>query len=104
MLIEGFPRLGLPALDPLKIDKIDLDQDEKSPVNIKLNFKNIKLSGLSKAKVFKLSGLNRNPQGDKIEIRLKAPKLEIAGPYKANGKVLLLPIQGDGICNMTLGR
>jgi hypothetical protein len=82
---------------------MDLEQDEKSPVNIRINFRDINLSGLSNAKVYKLSGFNRNPQGDKIEIRYKTPKLTIMGPYKSFGKVLLLPIQGDGICNMTLG-
>lgn len=103
VILEGFPRLGLPSLDPLKIDKMDLEQDEKSPVNIKLNFRNINLTGMSTSRVYKLSGFNRNPQSDKIELRFKTPKLQIMGPYRTEGKILLLPISGNGICNMTLG-
>lgn len=101
--IQGFPLLGLPSLDPLWIDKMFLKQDEKSPVNIDLTFRNVTFSGFSNARVYKLSGFNRNPQGNKLDIRLKSPKIELHGPYKAMGRVLLLPIQGDGICNLTLG-
>ena len=103
-MLEGFPLLGLPSLDPIKIDRLDLERDEKSPVNIKINFRNINLSGLSKAKVYKLSGFFRKPQGDKIEIRIRMPSLQITGPYKSKGKILLLPINGDGTSNMTLGK
>lgn len=95
--------LGLPVLDPLRIDQMDLKQNEKSPVSIELNFRNVTFSGLSKARVYKVSGFNKNPQGNKLDIRLKSPKIELQGPYKALGRVLLLPIQGDGICNLTLG-
>lgn len=82
---------------------MDLEQGDQSPVNIKLNFRNITFVGLANAEVYKVSGFNENPQGDKLDIRFKTPKITIAGPYKINGKVLILPIQGDGLCNLTLG-
>lgn len=82
---------------------MDLEQGGQSPVNIKLNFRNITFVGLSNAEVYKVSGFHQNPQGDKLDIRFKTPKITIAGPYKINGKVLILPIQGDGLCNLTLG-
>lgn len=90
-------------MDPLRIDKMDLIQGEESPVNIKMNFRNISMLGLSNARVYKISGFNRNSAGDKLEIRFKSPKIAIVGPYKSIGKVLILPIQGEGNCNMTLG-
>lgn len=94
LLIKGFPQLGLPQLDPLRITKMDLEQGEQSSVNIKLNFRNITFSGLSQSQVYKVSGFNRNPQGDKIDIRFKTPKIVIFGPYTSIGRVLVLPIQG----------
>lgn len=103
MFLLGFHQLGLPSLDPLRIDQMELKQNEESPVNIELNFRNVTFSGLSKARIYKLSGFNKNPHGNKIDIRLKSPRIELYGPYRANGRVLLLPIQGDGICNLTLG-
>lgn len=81
---------------------MDLTQGGKSPVNIVLKFKNTDLIGLSKAKVYNVSGFNKNPQGDSIEIRLKAPVIQLYGSYKINGRVLILPIQGDGMLNFTL--
>lgn len=81
---------------------MDLEQGDSSPVNIKLNFRNITLSGLSHAKVYKISGFNRNPNGDKLDIRFKAPEIAVIGPYKSIGRVLVLPIQGEGMCNMTM--
>lgn len=82
---------------------MDLEQGGQSPVNIKLNFRNITFVGLANAVAYKVSGFNQNPQGDKLEIRFKTPKITIAGPYTINGKVLILPIQGDGLCDLTLG-
>ncbi|CRK98039.1 CLUMA_CG011408, isoform A [Clunio marinus] len=99
---QGLPGIGLPSIDPIRIEKMDLIQGEKSPVNIALHFRDITFSGLSKAKVYKATGFSRNPQGDKIDIRFKAPKIAIQGPYKSKGRVLLLPVSGNGFCNMTL--
>lgn len=71
-------------------------------MNIKLNFRNIELLGLSKARVYKVSGFNRNPQSNKIDIRFRIPRIVISGPYKTIGRILVLPITGEGIANMTL--
>lgn len=57
-----------------------------------------------KFKIFSHSnrGFNEKPDG-KYEIRLKGPRAELVGPYRVNGRILILPIQGDGISNITLG-
>lgn len=38
----------------------------------------------------------------KKEIRINAPVISLVGNYSINGRVLILPIQGDGRCNLTL--
>lgn len=38
----------------------------------------------------------------KYEIRLKGPRAELVGPYRVIGRILILPIQGDGISNITV--
>lgn len=48
------------------------------------------------------SGFQTNPEG-KYVFHLKGPILYLIGPYKISGRVLVLPIQGDGISNTTLG-
>lgn len=42
--------------------------------------------------------------GQKYEIRWKGPVLQLIGPYSIKGKVLILPIQGVGISNMTISK
>lgn len=47
------------------------------------------------------SGFNEKPEG-KYEIRLKGPRTVLFGPYSVKGRILILPIQGTGISNITL--
>lgn len=47
-------------------------------------------------------GFGANPEG-KYLLSLKGPPLNLVGPYKINGRVLILPIQGVGRSNITLG-
>lgn len=97
-LLIGNPELGLPQIDPLKVDKIDVAQDA-GPVTIKAAFRNIDLSGLSKAQVYKISGFD-DPGKKKLEIQLKTPLASAVGPYRVKGQVLVLPIGGDGIIKL----
>lgn len=49
----GNPGLGLPAIDPLKIDRINIqDSNGGGPVNINLFFQNVSMSGLSNLDVY----------------------------------------------------
>lgn len=50
---NGNPGLGLPAIDPLRIDSIKI-QEGGGPVNINLEFKNVTLSGLSNLEVYEM--------------------------------------------------
>lgn len=42
------------------------------------------------------SGFGKDPEGSKFEIYATVPNLALNGDYKINGKILVLPIQGDG--------
>lgn len=48
----GNPGLGLPAIDPLKIERINIQEGSGGPVNINLFFQNVTLSGLSSLDVY----------------------------------------------------
>lgn len=43
---EGEPKIALSTLDPLEISRMNLKQGGNSPVNMELNFRNVKLIGL----------------------------------------------------------
>lgn len=47
-------------------------------------------------------GFQKENQGA-YEIKLKGPVIYLIGPYKISGRVLILPIQGEGKSNITLG-
>lgn len=46
---NGHSGLAIPPLEPLRINKIDIEQGLNSPIAINLTFKDLDLSGLSKA-------------------------------------------------------
>ncbi|ETN58944.1 takeout [Anopheles darlingi] len=96
---HGLPELGLASLDPLRIDEMDIVQGD-GPVNIVLNFKNVDITGFSEVIVKKVKGITANP--NVMEMNLLIPLASLVGNYKINGKVLILPIQGEGISNMTM--
>lgn len=79
-----------------------ISQGGNSPVNIVLDFKNADLIGLQNAVISKVSGFKADPEGNKLEIRMKVPSITVHGPYTGNGRVMILPVQGDGISNITL--
>lgn len=65
-------------------------------MQIDLKFRNVELLGLSKARVYKVSGFKRDPHSNKVEFHFKTPLASLVGPYSVNGKILFLPIYGDG--------
>ncbi|XP_053667171.1 uncharacterized protein LOC128716272 [Anopheles marshallii] len=96
---KGVPEIGLVPLDPLRIDKMDIVQGD-GPINIVLNFKKVDLTGFQHAQIKKASGFTSNPT--KMDLNLIVPVASLVGGYRINGKVLILPIQGEGSSNMTM--
>lgn len=99
---SGLPDIGLPSLDPLKVNRLTIEQGGKSPINIKLFFKNLQYQGLSKAKFTQITGFGEQIDNAKLTFEVLVPVVTQVGAYKINGKVLVLPIQGTGLSNMTL--
>ncbi|XP_049286339.1 uncharacterized protein LOC125765363 [Anopheles funestus] len=96
---KGVPEIGLVPLDPLRIDKMDIVQGD-GPINIVLNFKKVDLTGFQHAQIKKANGFTSNPT--KMDLNLVVPVASLVGGYRINGKVLILPIQGEGSSNMTM--
>ncbi|KAJ6635879.1 Protein takeout [Pseudolycoriella hygida] len=97
----GHAGLNLIQVDPLHISQITLKQGSESPVNVELNFKETDLIGLKAHKFYSVKGFQKDKEGV-YEIKLKGPVLYLIGPYKISGRVLILPIQGEGKSNITL--
>ena len=90
----GYPELGLPVFDPLKIDKLNIEQGGNSPVNLKIHLRNFQLIGLSGVNFVSIEGFQKEFDNAKMELKFTIPTWQILGPYKFDGRVLILPVQG----------
>lgn len=47
----GIPESNLISLDPITVGKVDIIQGPESPVNVRLQFKNLNILGLKNARI-----------------------------------------------------
>lgn len=88
---NGNPDLGLEPIEPFKIEAMTVDQNS-GPVKILAKITNFDIVGFSGAEIYKLSGF----ENDLIDLRMKMPFATLSGPYKINGNILILPVNGAG--------
>lgn len=98
---KGHSGINLIPIDPLHIPSIAIKQGAESPVNIELKFTDADILGMSDSRFYKIDGFQADATG-KYELNVKAPVLYLVGPYTISGRVLVLPIQGEGNSNTTL--
>lgn len=98
-LVNGRASLGVPPIDPLRITQMKIEQGS-GPVSINLTFYNLDIRGIGSAVITDLKA-DWNKYVINVEGNMREP-VNLSGRYKINGKVLVLPIQGDGNCNLTL--
>ncbi|KAG8316141.1 protein takeout-like [Homalodisca vitripennis] len=97
-LIHGDPRYRIPDLEPLTITKLVVNQGNNQ-VGLNITLRNSRIHGLSKAK-FVSSRMNLKTMH--AEWDFLVPRLELVGGYRASGQILILPISGNGLGNITL--
>ncbi|XP_050443505.1 protein takeout-like [Adelges cooleyi] len=98
-LVKGIPLLDLLPIEPLFITHMDINQSS-GPLIIKLNFKDLNIHRLSSVKIISLKS-----DIDKFTFNIKADfdePLVIDALYKVQGKIIILPIRGEGRSNLTL--
>ncbi|KAK9504720.1 hypothetical protein O3M35_010987 [Rhynocoris fuscipes] len=96
-LANGNPSLGVLPLDPLRFNKISIDQGS-GPVSIKLDLKDLDVIGI---KTVKLSPIKQWNWKDAL-VEGVVPQIVLDGKYNIDGKVLVLPIKGEGHCHIVL--
>ncbi|XP_059484023.1 uncharacterized protein LOC132201681 [Neocloeon triangulifer] len=99
-LADGLPSLGMLPIDPMLVTEMNL-MHGTGPVNVDLIFKNTTLFGLKDAKSLKVSN-DILAGGANMRGELLIPRLNLMADYSIKGKILLLPIHGDGMANITL--
>ncbi|XP_024084917.1 protein takeout-like isoform X2 [Cimex lectularius] len=97
-LKHGNQMLGVMPLDPFVFKMINIEQG-KGPVMINLKFKNFELHGFGDPNVDKV---RFDPEKGLLQFRMNTTKDLVAkGEYSANGKILILPVVGEGNCSLT---
>ena len=83
----------------MKIDQLAVVQDLNA-VKVDARVVGMDMTGLSKAKLIKLSGF----QNQEVEMRFIIPVGGMYGPYKIKGKLLKLSIEGHGQLKLTFSK
>lgn len=99
---EGYPKLRIPAIEPFELPSLEIDHGKgaNKAVSIDLKLKDVKIMGLTSAVI---DSLKTDLDNYKLSGKIGFSKpLEITGQYTVNGKVLVLPITGNGPCTLVL--
>ncbi|XP_036673425.3 protein takeout [Drosophila suzukii] len=98
----GYPAAGFPQVEPFLIKRFDISDGRTGSLNLKLNFKDVNVEGLSGVKFDRAVGFGADPATSKFEMYGSFPKIVLKGKYVADGRILILPIRGDGDAEIIL--
>ncbi|KAL1132411.1 hypothetical protein AAG570_010366, partial [Ranatra chinensis] len=99
-VVQGDPEYRIPRLEPLVIDSLSIGRGTKQ-VGLVLTCTNCTLYGLQNTK-FVRSEVNL--KNKTCVWHMELDKLEVRGKYNVTGKVLLLPITGNGKAKFTFSK
>lgn len=97
---DGEESMGFEKIDPLDVKALRINTDSTSPVFLDLRVTDAVLIGLKGMKISKARGFGKDLKGPH-SLTSTGNTVSLVGKYTANGKVLLLPVRGDGPSNFT---
>ncbi|GAB1869770.1 Protein takeout-like protein [Camponotus japonicus] len=92
-LKTGIPALQIPPCEPLRIPQIEISQTA-GPISMRSTYTDIEIQGGTN---FILKNVKVDVDRDCVRLKLYLPRLEMTAYYNINGKILLLPINGNGL-------
>ncbi|XP_013113019.1 protein takeout [Stomoxys calcitrans] len=93
---KGLPAASFPVVEPFHLKKVQLTDGHSGSLNLKFSLRDVDVVGLSTVKFDRAVGFSPDPATSKFELYGSLPKLTIRSKYNADGRILILPIQGDG--------
>lgn len=91
-LTEGIPELLIPPCEPLIIPEIQIQQNAGA-IRMDSEYSNIVISGISN---FTLRDISVDPVSNHLQADLWFPVLQMKSNYYVHGKILLMPLSGNG--------
>lgn len=97
-MANGIPSLDIPPIEPLKVDRVLIEQGTRGRNSLKSLFKDVEIGGLKSSKMKRVS-INF----DKFRLRSEiiTDRLDFVGNYKINGQIII-PISGEGRANISM--
>ncbi|KAK9504733.1 hypothetical protein O3M35_010999 [Rhynocoris fuscipes] len=95
LTLASNPSLGVPIMDPLRLNTLIINQGT-GPVSIDLKFTDLDVIGM---KTFEVTNVKNDWKLLELEGRWNS-LYALDGHYKISGKVLVLPINGEGHCRI----
>lgn len=98
-MAKGLKNFKILPIEPLAIDNIKIGSLEGS-VSLKQEYRNVKIHGLTK----NIQVYNYQIDWDNLIFRSESfnTQVDFIADYKLEGKILLLPIRGEGKCNISM--
>uniref|UniRef100_A0A6M2DWZ1 Putative hemolymph juvenile hormone binding protein n=1 Tax=Xenopsylla cheopis TaxID=163159 RepID=A0A6M2DWZ1_XENCH len=99
ILKEGNRKINLIPLEPLHVTAINIDTGSGN-FRLKLDLKECDFTGFTTIENIKIE--TKSDSQLHWILTGHVPKIEVKGKYKADGQVLVLPVQGDGDASIVL--
>ncbi|KAL0131853.1 hypothetical protein PUN28_003008 [Cardiocondyla obscurior] len=98
-LAKGLKSFKILPIEPLAVDSLKIGESQGS-VSLKQEYRNVKIHGLTKD----LKVYNYQIDWDTLIFTSESfnNQVDFVADYKLDGKILLLPIRGEGKCNISM--
>ena len=101
ILKEPLPEFGIPAVNPVKVEKIEVPASSSDNFRLRQKITNLEIHNLINSKVSHCD-INFGEKDFNATINLENPLIELKGNYELDGKILVLQIQGEGTFQIIL--
>ncbi|KAF2900820.1 hypothetical protein ILUMI_05359 [Ignelater luminosus] len=99
--VKGITEFKFPSVDPLYLPSLVVGEGTTGAVRVVQNFKDVNIYGISKAKIQNLK-TTVTDSTFLMDVDALIDTLNLKGDYSLNGQVLVLPIVGNGKCDIKL--
>ncbi|XP_063224141.1 protein takeout-like [Bacillus rossius redtenbacheri] len=97
-LTKGDRAKGIPPLQPLHLEKVEVKQGAGA-VAMDMTLTDVDVHHLGDMRI---QSISFDLENKAVNVSLKAPVVQVIGNYSIDGRVLLLPIKGNGGINITV--
>ncbi|XP_063224781.1 uncharacterized protein LOC134532292 [Bacillus rossius redtenbacheri] len=99
-LIKGDSYLRIPVLNPLQLEQVKVSEGTGG-VKFTLTLNKASVYGVKQAEVTQIN-IDLNKKFVSVKLEIKENYLQLISKYVVDGKILLIPIRGEGDFNLTL--